>query len=439
MSRIGWRVVRTEVLRGTAPAAGVSLVATGSVLLFNEATTWAGRWGPLAIEIRSALVVLVPVTVAAGVWQAGRQRRRHTGELIGSMARSTSQQVLVEWAAVTLGSSLGLFAAWLAAAVVVAPIATYPGRNWWLVLGVAFVALGTASAMGIAIGRTLPSRLAAPVAGLLTYGLIGVVSFNQGSRDAAGKWLAPSFEYFPSHGYLGAAFSILQAVWLAAVAMFLLALVGRSPWLMVAGAAVAMTTAVALMTSFADPWREDPAARELVCSDKHEQVCLARENAFLLGDAAPAIQDQLDRWDGVQGGFIRAEDRVSRDVHVAAPADGTAVIYVDELISRTGRVAESNFGASIHTVVARALDGVADYASCDLEADPSAAMAMNVAQRWAAGDHDPWWLDPAVGAEEHERLLDLPEADQKAWMGRFVAARQTCDQDAFTDLVGELR
>jgi hypothetical protein len=46
------RVLRTELLRGTAPVAALALAVTGVVLLFTDPMPWAGRWGPLAEHLR---------------------------------------------------------------------------------------------------------------------------------------------------------------------------------------------------------------------------------------------------------------------------------------------------------------------------------------------------------------------------------------------------
>ncbi|MGH8774108.1 MAG: hypothetical protein ACRDWI_02700 [Jiangellaceae bacterium] len=174
MTRLTWRVLRTELLRGVAAVAAAAFAISGAAMLYNETEDWAGRWAPLAEYLRGVmLMVLVPMVVAAGAWQAGRERRRRVEELLGSTARSLWRRVVVPWAAVTLGTWLGLFLVWLSGAVLVAPVATYPGRWWWLTLSVAFVAPIAAvvayAGLGCLLSTTWPRRSpASPPAGSST-------------------------------------------------------------------------------------------------------------------------------------------------------------------------------------------------------------------------------------------------------------------------------
>jgi hypothetical protein len=67
------------------------------------------------------------------------------------------------------------------------------------VLAVAFPGLAAPSALGFAVGRLMPFRLAAPVAGIGTYSLmVGVID-----TAALGgvRWLAPVLSQYDAPGY----------------------------------------------------------------------------------------------------------------------------------------------------------------------------------------------------------------------------------------------
>jgi hypothetical protein len=62
------RVLRSEVLRGTAPVAAATFAVASVAMLLNETEDWVGRWVPFAQYVRVTLIVLVPLAVAAGAW-----------------------------------------------------------------------------------------------------------------------------------------------------------------------------------------------------------------------------------------------------------------------------------------------------------------------------------------------------------------------------------
>lgn len=456
MTRSAWRALRTELLRGTAPIAAATFAVAGSAMLFNDTEAWAGRWAPLAESSRVILIVLVPMAIAAGAWQAGRERRRRIGEQLTATARPGWQPVLVAWVAVTLGTFAGYLLVWLSGAVLVAPIATYGGRTWWLTLAVGFVGLAAASALGVAIGRLIPGRVVAPLAGVLSYVVFGVLSLSNASGL---MWLAPALSS-PRSGthYLAPTFQLVQVAWLGALAAtFVLVATARRKWLAVVPAALALTVAVPIVNGPGyDRWQPDPVAQELVCAEGDgPDVCLARVNAFLLDDVTGPVREQLARWDGVPGGYFRLIDAMSLDMRwQPPPPEGTAVIHLENLISWNGGLSDlTEYGDTIENQIARTTTAVTWDACGTLEPPRAELGARSVAEdaalRWAGADLDrvargevpPVPVDQENDAETSpfERLRAMPEADQLEWMGRYLEAARTCDDDAFTELAEALR
>jgi hypothetical protein len=223
----------------------------------------------------------------------------------------------------------------------------------------------------------------------------------------------------------------------------------RRRWLALIPALVAIAVAVPLVTTdHQDRWQIDHAAREPICAgDDGAEVCMARVNAFLLEDATEPVREQLARWDGVDGGFVRAVDRASMDDAAPAP-EGTAVLDLANLISWNGGLSEeSEYGDRMETVFAFAAADVI-YRNCDpfredvSSSSHSEAMiwAGEVVHYWMIGDLKPQGMVLQAGeSAPFQVLLSKPEAEQKDWLGRYLAAARTCELAAFDQLMEELQ
>jgi hypothetical protein len=453
MNRTTWRVLRTEVLRGMAPVTVAAFAAVSAAMLMNETEDWAGRWLPFAEYVRVTLIVLVPLAVAAGAWRAGREHRRRTADQLVASARPRWQPGVMAWAAVTIGMIAGSALAWGAAAAFTASVASHHNSGWLLTLAVAVAGIAAASALGLVVGRLVRNRLVAPVAGVLTYVGLGIVTYDDRWR---GVMLAPSLgNAGPGTSSLATGLQLGQLGWLAALAATLLVLAtARRWWLAALPGAIAVTAAVAVAAWPLDERRvPDAAASELVCTtDGGPEVCLARVNAFLLADAVPAMREQLARWDGVEGGFGRAVDATPwYDTGRAGVPSDTVIVSVTQLISWNARLAETNeYGFGLADDFGWAPQGLVIEA-CDVEwpGDEPYDAAMEAAAWWArdgelgAGivffEDDPESDDKTYEPPVVQALLERPEAEQRAWMGRYLAAARECDETALTELARELR
>jgi hypothetical protein len=445
------RVLRSEVLRGTAPVAAATFAVASVAMLLNETEDWVGRWVPFAQYVRVTLIVLVPLAVAAGAWQAGREHRRRTADQLASAARPPWQPVVLAWAAVTLGMFTGLLLAWGAAAATIAPVASYHNSSWPLTLAVGVAGIAAAASLGVVMGRLVRSRLVAPVAGLLVYIAVGVFSYEDGWR---GVMLVPSLGYAGTGtSSLASGLQLRQLLWFGALTATLLVLGAARRWwpAAVPGALAAVLAASVVMWPVDERRVPDAAAAELVCTtDGGPEVCLARVNAFLLDDAVPAMRQQLARWEGIEGGFDRAVDSTPwyDSGLVDVPSDAVTV-DVTRLISWNARLAETDeygFGLADGFGWAPArfvLEG------CGLEwaGDEPYYAATEAAAGWVRGglpSAGVLYEDDGVAGGESEpppalALLERPEAEQRAWMGRYLAAARDCDTAALTDLARELR
>lgn len=425
MSRTTWHALRTELLRSAAPAAAVATLVLGALMMYSEAGSWAGRWMPFAAAVRFSTLILASIAVAFGAWQGGRERRRRIGEQLASTPRPRWQPLVVAWAGVTLGCWLGLLVVVAAGAALVAPVATYAGGGWWWLLAVTPVALAAMTAAGIALGRAAPFWVVAPVAMIVVYGLQVYAHDTVGLRGA--QWLAPIIAVHDAGGQtLGGRIHLEQALWFGGLAATVLVLAAaRRKWLAVLPAAVAAAGAAPLLNGGPPylEWERDPVATELVCTEDGPQVCLTKDEAFLLDDVTPVARDALARFEGVPGGPTRA---VGMSYWV--PLGAEPVLDID-----TGQV---TITGELHA------DRTAVWWWPELPCAPAVPERYRwlpeTAAMWGSGEEpDPAWVPPE-NINRYEALLAMPQADQKAWIGGVIAAAGACDQAALDQLAERL-
>lgn len=420
-------VLRTELRRGTAPVAAVATLVLGALLLHVEASQWGGRWMAFAAAVRFSTLVLAPVAVALGVWQGGRERRRRIGELLASTPRPRWQPLVLAWASLTLGCWLGLLVVVAAGAVLVAPVATYAGGGWWWLLAVALVALAATTAGGIALGRVAPFWVAAPVA------MIGLYALQVYAHDTFGprglRWLVPILAVYDAWGHhLSGWIHLRQALWFGGVAATVLVLTAaRRRWLAILPAAVAVVGAAPFLSG--PPgygWQPDPVATELVCTEDEPQVCLPREEAFLLDEVTPAAREALRRFEGVPGGPTRALGSTFVPLPEAEP-------HLD--IRTAGQV---TITGGLRSVQERQIVYWWPELVCE-------SPGVYDRHYWLLDTVTLWsWRETAESvppeiSDEYKALLAMPLAEQKAWIGELITAAGECDRAALDQLAERLR
>ena len=60
------------------------MCGAGVWMLAVHPEDWGGRWAGLVNYLRTSLLILCALMVAAGVWQADRERRRGIDEMVNS-------------------------------------------------------------------------------------------------------------------------------------------------------------------------------------------------------------------------------------------------------------------------------------------------------------------------------------------------------------------
>ncbi|MFC7531410.1 hypothetical protein [Actinoplanes sp. GCM10030250] len=420
------RLLKTEMRRGTPPLTAL-LTATAMIwMLVVHPDDWVAKWGGLSAYLRVSLLILCPLLVAAGAWQAGRERRAQLEELLSTSPRPTWQPLLAASAAVTLGGLAGLVPPLAVAAMLVGLRSSYPGTGWWWTMLVGFIALVTASALGVLIGRLAPLRVVAPIAGLVVYLGLAVPIYL---HESPWTRLSPVIGYAWAEDVWPVRFHAWQAGWLMTIAALLFLLAARHWW----AAAVPAVLAAALLVvparagaNFGEPGA-DPGATALACIDR---VCVAQVNAFLLDDVAKVLGPGLDRLAEVPGGPVRAVDELARE----RDDDRTDVLWFSLLdqAKLTGGVARedwlvSNLGSPFTTVDCWPDAGITADIPPSSPTDISAGIPAGVqdtvfaAEQWARGE------PPA-------EVAALSENEQRKWVGAVLAATRACDQAALARL-----
>ncbi|MEV8044820.1 hypothetical protein AB0P02_13400 [Streptomyces griseoluteus] len=296
--------LRAEAVRGFAPLAGAAVLLTLGVLLAASAKNWQGGWAETAALTHDALLIALPLAAAAGCWQGGRERRRHTEELWGTAVRAPLSRLLASALPVALWVAVGYLVA-----VALATLATWPysvGDHPHLArVPGDTAALMAAALLGHMVGRAVPTHLAAPLLGVVGYAGLGMAA-RQNALDA----LDPAA--FTVAGTRPVWWQPLaMAVWTLGLALALiLAHAARQRATALLPLAAALTAGALLVQGGSGLWRPDPLAHRQVCDiSTTPAVCVNARYARMLPEVRVALAGVTGKLHGVRGLPARWSDR----------------------------------------------------------------------------------------------------------------------------------
>jgi hypothetical protein len=293
------RAIRLELRRGPGLLLVAVIAAVGPVLILLSLAAGGPRleWsmsGPGMVPwLNSTALLLGPLVTAAGVWASSREHRLGVEELVAVVSRPRWQRDTAGFAALTVAAWAGLLVLVAVTVAVAAGGLSYPGGRWPLSL--LLVALGYAAwlALGLAVGRLLPFRWTAPLAGLICYLVEGIPAFV---RTTAAQ-LTPLGNLPGAEGWrLRPGIALLGAGWLLALtaAALIAGAARRRSWALLPSA-VAVVIAIPLVgqpmrligDDYVAGWAAvDPVANEQVCTGEAPKVCVRRVHAALLPEVA---------------------------------------------------------------------------------------------------------------------------------------------------------
>lgn len=408
--------VRTELLRGSGMWAGAALAASVIIAVVAGRYALYDTWTAAQAALREVGLILGgPLALAAGSWQGARERRRETGELLLSTARSPLRRALVAAAPAALWPALGQLAATAVCLGMLLPYPAYGHPVWHLVV-VDAVALAALGVLGFAAGRALPWRFAPPLIGVAGYLLIGVAAY---AHDGT-TWLSPGYSAW---GRLGDSpvwwAGVLSMVWTTGLAgAALLAGHARRRTLAVLPLLAAVAAGSVLYSTGDGLRRSDRAAAARVCDQGTPTICVRAVH----GSALPAVRAVVDRIDarleGVPGAPVRYREGGSSE---RAPAGEVRFeLYGGVFRGRLGDE-EMLYRDFVYAVT---------LPRCE-EAHGGDFAAEHAAQEWLLLRAPLSPADPArnrLATTAAERLRALAPADRRAWLGRYLAGVQACDR-----------
>ncbi|MGW7420419.1 hypothetical protein ACWGJB_10200 [Streptomyces sp. NPDC054813] len=295
-----------EARRGFAPWAGLTVLLTLGVVLAASADKWQGGWAETATELHTAVLITVPAAAAAGCWQGGRERRRRTRELWGTVVRPPLARFLVSALPTALWVAAGYAGAAGLALLATWPYALGDGPRPALLLTDAFVS-GAAVPAGQVVGRVVPSRLAAPLLAVAGYVGLGVPAV---AGSGSGRYLDPAFVVMDTSVPVWWQ-PVTMAVWTGGLAgAAVLAYAARRRWTALLPLAAATAAAVLLTQTGDGLWRTDPLVHRQVCDTSvTPAVCVNARYAGALPQLTEALSGVTGRLEGVRNLPVRWADR----------------------------------------------------------------------------------------------------------------------------------
>jgi hypothetical protein len=295
------RVLRIELRRSAAAGTALVLLLTGAMLLYAARQNWASGWMPLAMVQRQYLVLLWPLALAAGAWQARREQRSNVAELFASTARPLAQRVAPTLAALAIAVVSGYLAMAAAAVPWIIGTARYLPAASFAVLAVGALSLIAAAWLGLAVGRLVPSPATAPALAVVGLGLLLVIPAAFRGREWLGALFSPTrgLGLFDDFRTVSGRVSAAQGSWLAGLAMTAVVLLAagnrRTRAAALLPAVIGAASAFLVIPHGADFVESpiDPVAREAVCAETSPRVCVSRMHAGLLPEVTPLARQGL--------------------------------------------------------------------------------------------------------------------------------------------------
>lgn len=417
--------LRAEVLRGFAPWSGAAVVLTLGVVLAGAADRWQGDWAATADELHTALLIAVPLAAAAGCRQGGRERRRRTEELWGTVVRAPLARFLVSALPLALWTAAGHLAAAGLALLATWPYA--PGdRPRLALLPGDTVAVAAAALAGHVVGRVVPARLAAPL--LAMAGYVGLGILTAGS-SGAGRYLDPALRI--GGGMLPVWWQTwAMACWTGGLALAaVLAYAARRRVTAVLPLAAAVAAGTLLVQTGDGLWHTDPLARRQVCdTSTAPAICVNARYAKLLPQVKAALSGITGKLEGVRNVPARWADRPDgphRDearLPMLTPIGWSVVrgrLTDPEQYAWEAAAALGRHGECADPRVLELDELVEHYLAPspgesrfdDLDAHGSAAERAELRSRVAA----------------RARLASMSERERRAWLSAYFATADGCD------------
>ncbi|WSA79072.1 hypothetical protein OG930_27735 [Streptomyces sp. NBC_01799] len=410
--------LRTELRRGIPPWTGAAVTLTLLVTLGAKADQWQGGWGETHGLLRSASALLCgPLTAAAACWQGGREHRARTAELLSGVPRSPLRRAVMAAAPVALWAAAGYLVTLAVLLVANLPYATGRGPSVSLAVSDSCFLVSIAL-IGFVVGRLSPWRLTAPALAICTYVGLGIPSYLASEF----RFLSPGEQADVQVSVPVWWFAPVTVAWLGGLALAVLLGYGaRRRVLAVVPLVVAVAAGSLIVRTGEKLWRDDPVAARRICTDGVPQICVNGHDGPMLAQVSDALGGMLSRLDGVPNAPARyvenGADPASGDVPLPRLTLGWDVVrnkLVDPRAYAQGAASQ---------LMMRDCPSEARRESKEFRRVYRTESAVRM---WLVPEGDTGPEDPDV-EKRLARLRTMPHTDRRAWLGRYLASRQSCD------------
>ncbi|MFE4332738.1 hypothetical protein ACFRQM_25965 [Streptomyces sp. NPDC056831] len=410
--------LRAELRHGIAPWTGLAVALTVLIPLWSKAPQWQGSWGATQTQLHAASALLAgPLVAAAACWQGGREHRRRTAELLLSTPRSRLAQVMAATTPIALWAAAGYL---VALAVAFAATAPYTGAgsppislaatDLGFLLSICFV--------GFVVGRLARWRLTAPVLAACAFVVLGFPDYV----DSAARFLSPAQVVALDVSVPVRWFAPFLLAWTGGIAAtVLLGYAARRRYLAVVPLALAVAAGTMIMRTGADLFHDNPAMARRVCSEVAPgtpQICVNAYDAPVLPQMSKALAGMFSRLEGVPGAPV---------TYVApwySPKNGEATLaYVTRGwgITRNRLTDPHQYRSETASALVNR-DCSTDSRGKDRKETERVERTDDAVISWLSGKDSTWFPN----SPQLVRLEAMPDADRKAWLGRFLATRKSC-------------
>jgi hypothetical protein len=430
------RILGTELRRSSAVVIGTLIAALGvaglwSLVMSRQGELWDTQWTMLAAFQRIMLVLLWPLALGGGAWQARRDRRSGMEELLGTTPLPAWRRTLPTAVALALCLILGYLVTLAAGAARVAGRTDYLPGDWLPITAVGALALVAAGWLGMGVGRLMPSAYTPPVlvvAGFLL--LLLPVQLSKSSEPGAASLLAPNLtNNFDEFTTIAGSVSLAQSLWFTGLAGsgLLLFMVARRRTAVVAPLPAVLGLVLAMPLLGAAPaaglQRDEGATAEVCTHDGGPTVCVTKAHERGLSELAGPARRALELMGKLPDAPTSVHE-VTGDRPGPQPAR-EVWLHADTYVSGRGWAADGE-----DALVAQILAG-AGTRPCE----PVAYGARAVVGAWLYGRYPAPGLAPVLGEEAAERdaawrqLKALPAQEQVRRIAAVRDAERGCRGD----------
>jgi hypothetical protein len=439
------RILRIELLRSTAPWIAVLIVGLGAAAHYVPASSRDGWWTMLAFEGRLMLVVLWPLALGAGAWQARRDRRSSMAELIATTPRPQRRRVVPIAVAMAIGVVTGYLGAFAAGIPSVLPYATYFPAAIVPIVAVGVLAVIAAAWLGLGLGSLRPSVLMPPMLGIGAVALLASIRALPGRGEPhvpGAAFFLPTLQgsdlvHSPEFLAVTARAHLSQVVWLVALAVAGLAVFAAATrrGRLAAILPVALGVAIALPlqpATVAAGYEPDRIAIAQVCTPDTPRVCVPKAHEGVLTDLREPARQALAI---LSAKLPNAPTAVAEDDRQRPRESNPQTVTVGSFRVSGGRIDDPTVPDPPRNLLWQLLDGAGTQwcANLDFATETGFAryvMARLVAAAWLIGDlpaNPP--LPPDVGTTPEQaldKLRGLPAEEQRARVAALRDAELSC-------------